>query len=52
MSDSETIEYRLFNSFENDDNKKVLDLMTEAKILFINKEITAQNYNTLTDIYS
>ena len=52
MSDSETIEYRLFNSFQNDDNKKVLELMTEAKNLFKNKEITEQQYKTLTNIYS
>ena len=52
MSDSETIEYRLFNSFQNDDNKKGLELMTEAKNLFENKEITEQQYKTLTNIYS
>ena len=52
MSDSETIEYRLFNSFENDDNNGVINLMKEAKNLLSKKEITETQYKTLTDIYS
>ena len=52
MKKAETIEYRLFNSFENDDNNTVLELMKEAKELLKSKEITQQHYNTLIDIYS
>ena len=52
MKKAETIEYRLFNSFQNDENKEVITLMKEAKKLLQTKEITEIQYKTLTDIYS
>lgn len=52
MSESETIEYRLFKSFENDNNQEVLKLMIEAKNLLKTKKITETQYKTLKDIYS
>ena len=52
MSDSETIEYRLFKSFQKDNNQEVLKLMLEAKKLFKTKKITEIQYKTLKDIYS